>query len=77
MAAWTVVRTARKQHRCSNKISWGCPGPIQPGEQYLAHALAPGDGDAGNTNWWHSKECRHCATAYGRGDLLDPKGSTQ
>jgi hypothetical protein len=64
MAEFSVVRTARRTHRCETN-SYACTRTIQPGEKYVYSSLAPGS-DVGNTNWWHAACCAACEIAYGR-----------
>ena len=64
----TRRRMARKGHKC------GCGRIILPGEAYLSGVVFPGEdghhyATAGPVRM---AECGHCATRYGRADMLEP-----
>lgn len=71
-------RVARVRHICP-----GCPdyaGAIEPGEVYLEHKAFPGDDAGFATAAGHPvrmAECGHCASRYGRGELLAAQGGTR
>jgi hypothetical protein len=64
MPEMTVIRTARKVHRCDTN-SYACRRTIEPGERYAYSSLPP-DSEFGNEGWWHSRTCATCAVVYGR-----------
>jgi hypothetical protein len=64
MSTKTVLRRARKRHRCDG---CGLSSAIQPGARYLEGVAFPGD-DAGHPDHpTRYRECRDCAERYGRG----------
>lgn len=66
----TTRRRARIRRRCDM-----CPTPwrwIEPGDQYLEYVASPDHDDLGNLRWVRLAECAGCATAYGRGHLVNP-----
>ena len=71
MSATTVLRQARKRHRCD---SCGLSSAIQPGAQYLEGVAFPGD-DAGHPDHpTRYRECFACAGRYGRGGRFTDEG---
>jgi hypothetical protein len=64
MAEFSVIRTARRQHRCETR-SHACVGAIQPGDRYVYASLPPG-GEMGYLGWSHMASCAPCEIAYGR-----------
>ena len=54
------VTTARKRRRCDGHLN---PERhfIEPGEQYMASALPPGNSDICNDGWLHAHFCMDCA----------------
>lgn len=67
--ARTIVRRARKPHWCS-----GCAlHSIKPGDQHLVGTCFPGEDGMGEIKHpVQLRECRECATRYGRGYLFTP-----
>ena len=60
----TVIRTARKAHRCDTR-SHNCVGTIQPGKRYAYSSLPP-NSEIGNREWWHARTCAACAKTFSR-----------
>lgn len=56
--ARTVVRRARRTHRCDE-----CRNLIPVGVRYADRVASPGY--VGNTGWWRIAECELCAIRLG------------
>lgn len=69
----TILRRARKTHWCA-----GCwSHSIKPGDQHLVGTCFPGEDGMGEiAHPVQLRECRECATRYGRGDRFTPTEET-
>lgn len=73
-SSYIVARTARKAHRCDDRLSRHCAREIKPGDRYILVKAFPEDS---NDRMWVGKSCLYCSAIRSRDYLLYPIPETQ